>query len=324
MFKGIAGQITKARKEVIRQGLLSNYLESLIKEQKLDKRSRKKTTTALSKQSFSDFDVNNASQYPGLKSLFFAVFGKQEHEDDLSRRKYLNDYLYIDLLEKCGTEISAIIEPVSQQAESKRTISNLERLTQRIKQNTQHKYPYQEVTSMLQYIVKSAEIEALAWRLKFVTEVGKNIQDQLRIIIRNLKTEKDWGSWELFQAGKSDLMEIHSPGIDEAFSLVAKVDVLSRAFSFLTSPFIFNRNLESHHKNLIGYKELFINALMHDWTEGAGRKTVISKTDQLAGNINTIMHTLSELTQKNQTEMELMNTEKERFIEKAETLVQEK
>jgi hypothetical protein len=322
MFKGIARQITRARKEVIQQGVLSNYLENLTREQKTDKRTRKKTITALSKHSFSDFDLDKADQYPGLKSLFFAVFVKQENENDSSRQKYLKDYLRFHLLEKSESELSSIIEPVSQQTEPRRTIINLEKLTQQIKQNTQHKYPYQEVSAMLQYIIKSAEIEALAWHLEFVIEEGKKIQDLLKKIIRNLKTEENWGSWELFHAGKSDLMEIHSSGIDAAFPLVAHTDALSRAFSILTPTFMFNRNLESHHKNLTGYKELFINSLLYDWTEGSGPKTAISKTNQLEGNIKAIMHTLTELAQKNQTEMELMNKEKERFIEKAEELVQ--
>jgi hypothetical protein len=323
MFKGITRQISRARKEVNQQGVLSNYLENLTREQKSDNRTRKKTTTALSKYSFTDFDFDKAGQYPGLKSLFYAVFGKQENENDPSRQKYIRDYLHFQLLKKSETEISTIIEPVSQQTESRRTINNLERLTQRIKQNTQHKYPHQEVSAMLQYIIKSAEIEALAWQLEFVIEVGKSIQGSLKKIIRNLKTEDNWGSWELFQPEKSDLMEIHSPGIDAAFSLSAQTDILSRAFSILTPTFMFNRNLESHHKNLIGFKEMFINSLLYDWTEGSGPKTAISKTNQLAGNINAIMHSLIELAQKNQTEIELMNKEKERFIEKAETIVQE-
>jgi hypothetical protein len=169
---------------------------------------------------------------------------------------------------------------------------------------------------MLQYIVKSAEIEALGWNLEFTTDIAQRLQGLLREIIKTLKTEDNWGSWELFQPGKSDLMKVSSSGIDKAFSLVAQADVLSRAFYILTPPFLSNRNLESHHTNLIDFKERFIKSIIYDWTEGAGPKTAISKTNQLAGNIIAISHALSEMAQKNKTEMELMRKEKEISIDK--------
>ncbi|MFW6370958.1 MAG: hypothetical protein ACOC10_07120, partial [Bacteroidota bacterium] len=113
-----------------------------------------------------------------------------------------------------------------------------------------------------------------------------------------------------------------SPGIDSALSQVAKADALSRAFSILTSTFIFNRNLESHHRILTDYKELFVKALLYDWTEGSGPKTAISKTTQLAGSITAIIYILKERAQKNMAEKELMNKEKETFIKKAENIIQ--
>lgn len=322
MFQGITKQLTTARKEVIRQQALHNYLDNLIKEQKIAKRNKKKLTTALSKVSFADFDVEKAEDYPGLKALFFGVFGIQDNESDTSRQKFLKQYLLRKKTADYETELSTIVQQVEKDAASKRTISSLDRLTYRIKENTQLKHHSQEVSSMFQYLLKSAEVEGYIWLLEYVIEIGESIQNQLREIIRNLKTEETWGSWELFDPKKINALKIPASGIDKAFSGVAHADALATAFYILCTPFLFNNSLVSHHEKIPGYKEVFMKGILFDWLEGAGVKTTILKTRQLSGYIHAIHHALKETVQKKKTEFSLMEMERENAIEKAEQFVE--
>ncbi|WP_291858327.1 hypothetical protein [Marinilabilia sp.] len=322
MFQGITKQLTTARKEVIRQQALNNFLDNLIKEQKTTKRNKKKITTKLSKASIPDFDIEKAGAYPGLKALFFGVFGKQENESDDSRQLFLKQYFLRQKLEEYEAELATLIQQIEKEAASKRTISSLDRLTQRIKENTQLKYHHQEVSSMFQYVLKSAEIEGFIWLLEYTIEIGESIQNKLREILRNLKTEANWGSWELFDPTKKSALKIPASGIDKAFSGVAQADALATAFHILSPPFLFNNSLTSHHEKIPGYKEVFIKSILFDWLEGGGTKTTVLKTRQLSSYIHAILHALKETVQKKKTEFSLMEMERENAIKRAEQLVE--
>ncbi len=321
MFQGIAQQITKAKKEVIRQNTLNDLLEDLIKAQKTEKREKKKTTTAFSKISFPGHNAENTDQHSGLRDLFFAVFENQENEKDPSRKTYLLTRLRLEKLEDSNNELLHLIGQLEKETDSKRTINSLDRLITRIKEKTYFRYHYQEVSAMLQYILKFAEVEGQVWQIDYIVEIGQTIRNLTRQIIKDLQGAKDWGSWEQLVSATAKKKPLPASTVDEAFAKISRVDVLSHAFFFLSTPFLFNHSLQSHHEKITGYQTVFIQSIIYDWLEGSGTKTTIAKTRQLQGNIDALVHALEETIYKKRTELSLMEQEKELAIEKAERYV---
>ena len=324
MFQGITNQITAAQIEIHRQEVLRRYAEMLEKNQKLELRKQKKTETAFKKISFPGFDVEYLKQLPGLKSFFFAVFEKQENEKDKNRSEFIEKYLVLKKIPLVSDFFGAEYERIIPDIKPTKEFGNLQRLVKKIKTATIDKYYYQEVFTMIQFLEKSAKLHARKQELDHAIEMGKMAREDLKQVVNNLKMEDNWGSWELFFSVKTDAESIPFSGIDFAYKYLPLADAKAQAFSMLASPFFDNRDMKLHSKNLDGFLELFIHNIIYDWLVESRVRTTLSKGNQVLSSVNMIIYGLERLRDQNNSELSLMEIERDTRIAKTEAYVRQK
>lgn len=323
MFQGIANQIIEAQKEIHRQETLMYFTDSLGKVYKSELKKHKKAKSVLLK-GYGELDIARLDQVPGLKSFFYMVFGKQENEDDPQKSEFIRVF-FIQQATGITSEIFAnISENMLPDIKPRKEVGSLERILKKIKSNTLEKYPYQEVFTMMQFLDKSAQIQSRGLELDRALEMGREAREHLSAIIRSIKQENSWGSWELFFSKKLDSDKIPASGMDEAIKEIPHADAKTRAFLILASPFFDNRDMVLHAKNLDGFLDVFISNMIHDWLRESKVKTTLSKANQVFSSINMILHGLVTLKNQNTNELGLMEVECARRVARAEAFVKQK
>ncbi len=324
MFQGITNQITDAQIEIHRQEVLRRYAELLEQNQKLEFRKQKKAATVFKKISLPGQDVEYLKQLPGLKSFFFGVFEHQENEKDKKRSEFIEKYLILKKYPLISDFFGAEYERIIPDIKPAREFGNLQRLVKRIKAATIDKYYYQEVSTMIQFLEKSAKLQGRKQELDRAIEMGKMACEDLKQVVNNLKMEDNWGSWELFFSVKTDAESIPFSGIDFAYKYLPLADAKSRAFSMLASPFFDNRDMKLHAKNLEGFLEAFIHNMIYDWLFESRVRTTLSKGNQLLSSVNMIIYGLERLRDQNNSELSLMEIERDKRISRTEDYVRQK
>lgn len=324
MFQGIANQITEAQKEIHRQEILMNVADSLVKLHKSELKKRKKAKSALSKLSSGEVDIETLNRVPGLKSFFYMVFGKQENEKDPKRIEFIKDY-FIHHSTGVSSEIfENLREKMLPEIKPRKEMSSLERILKKIKSNTQEKYYYPEVSTMMQFLDKSAQIHSRGFDLDRALEIGQEVKEHLSRMIRSLKQENSWGSWDPFFSNKVDSDKIPASAMDEAIGEIPHADAKARAFVVLASPFFDNRDMVLNAKNLDGFLDAFIGNMIYDWVHESKVKTTLSKTNQVFSSINMLLHGLMALKSQNVNEQGMIDVECARRVTRTEAFVKQK
>jgi len=322
MFQGITDQITEAQKEIQRQEVLQAYNLQLEKALKIENRNQKKTETAISK--FTLFGPDAIQDFPGLKSFFFAVFESQEKEKEKRRAQFIENSMYRQAIPLVIEHFRSEQQKITTHLKANKEIKSLERIIKKIKTATLDKYYFQEVSTMFQFVDRSARIDARDEEFDRIIGMGETTLSTLRSIGQNLKNEKNWGSWEDFYSQKTQPDKIPASSIDVAFEKAPTADAMIRAFAMRTSPFIEGRDMTLHFGNLEGYLDAFIANMIYDWKYHAKIKTLLSKTNQLTNSVNMILHGIKNLKEQNENEKSLMTVEKEKRIKKTEDYVKQK
>ncbi|MFO8000966.1 MAG: hypothetical protein R6U46_06975 [Marinilabilia sp.] len=324
MFQGIANQITEAQKETQKQEALLRYNQLLEKNLKAELRKQKKAETALGRKSIPGFDAHAINQYSGLKSFFFAVFEKQEKEKEKKRAEFIESSLYYNASSEIIDFFKDEQQKLAKQLKAPKEVKSLQRIVSKIKSGTLDKYYYQEVSTMFQFVDRSARIEAVDEELGRVINMGEEALTILRKIIKDLKQEENWGSWEDFFSKNSDPDKIPPTGMDFAYEKAPQADARTRAFSMLVEPFIEGRDMKLHAGNLQDLIESFINNMVYDWKYNSKPKNTLSKTSQTLNSLNMVLHGLNSLQEQNKNEKSLMEIEREKRIKKTEEYVKQK
>ncbi len=324
MFQGIASQISDAQKEIYRQGNLKNLAEKLEKYYKKDIKTAKKTRTALSKYTFPNIDLEKVDQLPSLKSLFFVIFTNQDYEKDASRSSFLEQKLLQKVLSKSSLDLVKELEKVKPILKLNREVNSLQNIIKKIKTSTIQKYYYQEVSTMFQFVEKSAKLRAHYEALQDTIEAGTEVKTILQRMIKTLKNESNWGSWETFYSKKSDPFNIPPSYVDAAMEDLPVAHAKMHVFEIMSEQFSDNRDMELNLPNLEGFAESFIHNLVQDWITGAKVKTTLSKCNRVLSSVNIILHRLNALKSHCSNEIELIDLESSTRIEKTEAYVQKK
>jgi hypothetical protein len=324
MFQGIADQLAQAQKEIHRQEILSRYHEMLDKARKSDVRKRKRTETAFSKITIPEVVNVALEDFQGLKSIFFTVFGKQEQESDKKRAAFLQYYLLLKHLDTISDYFLSQQERVAPAIKSKKEVGSLQRLVNKIKSATLDKYYYPEVKTMFQLIDRSAQISTTCEELERAIETGEDAQRRLRQIVKNLKDEDSWGSWELFFSQKVASDNVPVSGLDFALAEAPMADAKIRTFSMLASSFFDTRDMSLHAANLEDFFGSFVDNMLYDWMIESKVRTLLSKTNLVLSSINMLLHRLSGSQKQSVNERAMMEVEQKNRIVSTEAFVKQK
>ena len=172
MFQGITDQITEAQKEIQRQETLQAYNLQLEKALKTENRRLKKTETAISKSTLQNFGPDSIQNFPGLKSFFFAVFENQEKEKEKRRTQFIENSLYRLATPVLIDYFKNEQQKITNHLKANKEIKSLERIIKKIKTATLDKYYYQEVSTMFQFVDRSARIDARDEEFEKIIEMG--------------------------------------------------------------------------------------------------------------------------------------------------------
>lgn len=324
MFQGIADQITQAQKEILRQETLQNYCEILEKLRKDRIRKQKKKNTAFSKLSFSHLSLYDIDQIPGLRSLFFVVFEKQENEEDQKRRLFIKTYLLLKSFPESIRVFSHELEKIKPDVKSGRETRSLRILVRNIRDTSMDKYYYQEVSTLLHFVEKEGEVKARTLQLDKLLDLGQEIQQKLKGAVKSLKQEDSWGSWEMFFSRKVAYDNILPTGIDRAFEVIPTAESLMACFSILAKPFFSTRDILILNKTIEGLTEGFIDDMVQDWLVESKTKKMLSRINQALGTINIMVRTLTSMKEQNKNEILLMEVERKKRIKETKEYVKQK
>ncbi|MFW5889856.1 MAG: hypothetical protein ACOCTO_00545 [Marinilabiliaceae bacterium] len=323
MFQGITDQITEAQKEIQKQEVLQAYKLQLEKALKTENRKLKKTETAISKSNL-NLEPDSIQNFPGLKSFFFAVFEKQEKEKEKRRTQFIENSMYRQAIPLIIEHFKNEQQKITAHLKANKEIKSLERIIKKIRTATLDKYYFQEVSTMFQFVDRSARIDARDEEFDKIIEMGEKTLSTLRAISRDLKNEKSWGSWEDFYSKNNQPGKTPSSEIDSAFEKAPIADAMIRALAMKASPFIEGRDMTLHFGNLEGYLDAFIVNMNYDWKYNARTKTLRSKTNQIFNSVDMILHGIKALKEQNKNEKSLMAVEKDKRIKKTEDYVKQK
>ncbi len=176
---------------------------------------------------------------------------------------------------------------------------------------------------MMQFIDQTAALEIDRLMLDRSIETGNDLRKRLAAILRALKSEENWGSWELFFSKKVDVKNIPPSGIDEAFEEVKKVDVLVRIFQFYVRDYFHNRDMTLHTENLGSFVDEFVHSMLIDWMYDSKIKASLSKINQLLNSVDMLLYGLNTLSVRNRNELSLSKTERDARISKVGAAVSE-
>ncbi len=324
MFQGITNQIIEAHKEFKKQEILNEYVEMMEKFRKQELRKKRKAETALRNNAPSAYNSELLKSSPGLKSFFYTVFENQKNEHKKERINTIENFLIRKGVEVSATFYKNEYERIKPNLKNKKEVKSLQKLVERIKTATHEKYYYHEVSTMIQFIDRSAEINSLKDELERVIHMGEDALQYIQQIIRTLKKEESWGSWDLFFSQKGDPEKIKASAIDEAFELIPKADTKLKSFGVLSSPFLSNRNMLLNIKSFEDFMPSMISNMIQDWLYESKIKTTISRANQVQNSLNMVLHNLKTFQTHNKNEIALMEVERQGRIKRTEAFVTEK
>jgi hypothetical protein len=289
------------------------FLQMLRTEFKVELKKGKKVQTALSKLSIPDFDPA-LYEGQGLKTFFYGVFKVQKNESEKSRQNLLRNTLIARANEKALKVFGDEIEQLESKVKPGKEIRDLAKLIKKIKTATQKRYDYLEVATMLQFIDQTAELEIARLLLDESIAQGTELRKRLAAVSRALKSEQNWGSWELFFSKKVDVENIPPSGVDEAFEEILEVDVLVRKFHFYVKDYFNNRDMTLHTENLVSFVDEFVHSMLIDWMFESKIKATFSRVSQMLNSIDMLLYGLNTLSVRNRNELALSQTERDARI----------
>ncbi len=313
MFKGIAIQLTEAEKEVIRHYDQQALMEMLKTELREELKIQAKLKSRQSKLSVPDIG-EETFQMLGLKSLFYGVFKAQENEKSKARQNILRNTLLsrvnlksIQIFEDEIARLKPDIKPTKE-------VRDLEKLVKKIKNTTQKKFDFPEVTTMMQFIDQTASLEMTKAKLERAIDTGNEVKKMLMRASKALRTEKSWGSWELFFSKKTEVDDIPPSDIDLAFEEVIELDAYVRLFQFYVKGWFDSSDMTFHAENIGSFVKAFVDNLLVDWMFESRIKASSSKINQILNSVDMLLYGLNTLLARNRNEVALSIAERDAHV----------